>query len=642
MLPQRWRLEASLFATLAIVSAAHIDAQLIAVDKQQCVWRAGDDVNWAQPNLDETEWQPYSAWSLNPAEPHVWIRCHTNLSVVRNAEQPGVQVRVFAAYQVFANGQLMGSVGDLKSGRFDMNTVHDFPLSADVASPMVIALRTTWRIDSMVPVGALPPLRIDAGDRTLLVDRRNSLAFEQIRQRLVPTVCFSVIGIVGLILMGLWLNDRSRKELLLLFIACLTLSFIYLDYFFPAALLAYPVSAYFLGWGVSALVNNLARTLFFFALARKRVPLLFWVLVILSVVPYTATLIVPFLAPAQALWLDELRSHQIEALADIARGFESLAPFLVFLPWKNLTQRMKPLAVLCMTWGLTMTIFFIVRLTGTRVPGIPNLEAHWGAAVSDAEAIVTLGVLIALFALLFREQQQTANERAVLAGEMHAAQQVQRMLAPAILDTVPGVRVEAVFRPIREVGGDFYSCRRLPADRQRILIGDVSGKGAAAAMTAAVLIGAAQRRDEESPAELLRHLNLVMVDMQVSGFATCLCVEISADGVLTLANAGHLAPYRDGKEIPVESGLPLGISPDSKYGETAFALSAADTLTFLSDGVVEARNHTGELFGFDRAQAISTQSAESIAHAAQAFGQEDDITVLTLKFAPASAILTVN
>jgi len=641
MLLQRWRLAASLFVALPIVSAAHIEAQLIALDQQQCVWRAGDNVKWAQPNLDETDWQPYSAWSLNPSEPHVWIRCHTNLSSMRNAEQPGIQVRVFAAYQVFANGRLMGTVGELKSGRFDMNTVRDFPLSANVASPMVIALRTTWRIDSMVPVGALPPLRIDAGDRTLLVDRRNSLAFEQIRQRLVPTVCFSVIGIVGLILMGLWLNDRSRKELLLLFIACLTLSFIYLDYFFAAALLAYPVSAYFLGWGVSVTVNNLARTLFFFALARRRVPLLFWVLVILSVVPNIATLVVPFLAPAQALWLDELRSHQIEALADIARGFESLAPFLVFLPWKNLTRRMKPLAALCMTWGLTMAIFFAVRLTGTRVPGIPNLEAHWGTAVSDAEAIVTLCVLIALFALLFREQQQTANERAVLAGEMHAAQQVQRMLAPVILDTVPGVRVEAVFRPIREVGGDFYSCRKLPADRQRILIGDVSGKGAAAAMTAAVLIGAAQRRDEESPAELLRHLNLVMVDMHVSGFATCLCVEISADGILTLANAGHLAPYRDGKEIPVESGLPLGISPDTEYGETALALSAADTLTFLSDGVVEARNHTGELFGFDRAQAISTQSADSIAHAAQDFGQEDDITVLTLKFIPAGAVLTV-
>jgi serine phosphatase RsbU (regulator of sigma subunit) len=163
-----------------------------------------------------------------------------------------------------------------------------------------------------------------------------------------------------------------------------------------------------------------------------------------------------------------------------------------------------------------------------------------------------------------------------------------------------------------------------------VLIGDVSGKGAAAAMTAAVLLGAAQRREDEPPAVLLRHLNLVMANMRVSGFATCLCAEISAHGVLTLANAGHLAPYRNGQELIVNNGLPLGIDSESEYTETALQLSPGDLLTFISDGVVEARDPAGELFGFDRAAAISMQSAQSIASAVQAFGQEDDVTVLTL------------
>jgi serine phosphatase RsbU (regulator of sigma subunit) len=154
-------------------------------------------------------------------------------------------------------------------------------------------------------------------------------------------------------------------------------------------------------------------------------------------------------------------------------------------------------------------------------------------------------------------------------------------------------------------------------------------------MTAAVLIGAAQRRDHESPAALLAHLNNVLADMRLGGFATCLCADLSADGTLTLANAGHLAPYRNGEEVPLESGLPLGVIADAEYFETTFTLAPGNQLTFLSDGVVEAQSPTGELFGFDRTRAISSQSAEQIATAAQQYGQQDDITVLTLTFAPA-------
>jgi serine/threonine protein phosphatase PrpC len=87
--------------------------------------------------------------------------------------------------------------------------------------------------------------------------------------------------------------------------------------------------------------------------------------------------------------------------------------------------------------------------------------------------------------------------------------------------------------------------------------------------------------------------------------------------------------------LATDNGLPLGIAPDSQYTETTLRLAPGETLTFLSDGVVEARNARGELFGFERAAAISGESAESIAQAAQQFGQEDDITVLTLSLAPA-------
>jgi serine phosphatase RsbU (regulator of sigma subunit) len=90
--------------------------------------------------------------------------------------------------------------------------------------------------------------------------------------------------------------------------------------------------------------------------------------------------------------------------------------------------------------------------------------------------------------------------------------------------------------------------------------------------------------------------------------------------------------------IRLESGLPLGIAANSEYAETTLSLAPGDGFTFLSDGVVEAQNTQCELFGFDRTQAVSAQSAHEIAGAAQAFGQQDDINVLTLTIAGAEVL----
>jgi serine phosphatase RsbU (regulator of sigma subunit) len=121
-----------------------------------------------------------------------------------------------------------------------------------------------------------------------------------------------------------------------------------------------------------------------------------------------------------------------------------------------------------------------------------------------------------------------------------------------------------------------------------------------------------------------------MVETGDGGFITCVCARVTEHGEVTLANAGHLSPYRNGEELPVCPGLPLGIVPEQTYEERAFQLDPGDRLTLLSDGVLEAKNASGELFGFERTLAISAQTAESIAGAALKFGQEDDITVLTL------------
>jgi hypothetical protein len=111
---------------------------------------------------------------------------------------------------------------------------------------------------------------------------------------------------------------------------------------------------------------------------------------------------------------------------------------------------------------------------------------------------------------------------------------------------------------------------------------------------------------------------------------SCCAALIGGDGTMTIANAGHLAPYLNGKELTIEGGLPLGIVEEGSYQETSYPLAAGDRLTFISDGVVEATNEKKELFGFERVQAISNQPAQAVATAAQNFGQEDDISVLSV------------
>jgi serine phosphatase RsbU (regulator of sigma subunit) len=106
---------------------------------------------------------------------------------------------------------------------------------------------------------------------------------------------------------------------------------------------------------------------------------------------------------------------------------------------------------------------------------------------------------------------------------------------------------------------------------------------------------------------------------------------------MTIANAGHLSPYRDGRELELAPDLPLGVIPNIEYEQANFQLKAGDRLIFLSDGVVEAANAKGELFGFERTQQVSHEPARFIAQTAQRFGQTDDITVVSLYFVAAQA-----
>jgi hypothetical protein len=249
---------------------------------------------------------------------------------------------------------------------------------------------------------------------------------------------------------------------------------------------------------------------------------------------------------------------------------------------------------------------------------------------------VLLGVLTLI--VCFRDLLQDRKEKERMAAELEAGRAVQQLLLSAPRSAGGHWSVETVYLPAAEVGGDFYALLSGRDDRSLLVIGDVSGKGLRAAMVVATIMGALRQQTAQGavlcPGELLGNLNQTLCHSAFGGFATCLCAVLGPEQQLTFATAGHPVPYHNGAELPQPGSLPLGMAPDAAFQEVTISLEAGDCLTFISDGVLEAQDSTGELFGFDRTRAISKNSAETIASTAQQFGQNDDITVISLHRRP--------
>ncbi|MGD1106124.1 MAG: SpoIIE family protein phosphatase [Terracidiphilus sp.] len=634
-LPFRQNLAAGLLVVapsiLSFALPGALTAQtILTVSPQQCVWRSGDNPAWAAPNLDESGWQPYAQFPLSPDQPRFWIRCRLNRAAFRNLDHPAVQIRMLIAYEAFFNGVSFARNGNLESGNFGMNSIRVFPIPLPMEhDPDVLAMRVVQRYAALVT-----PPEVRLGDEQALANDRAGYLLGTMPSALLQNLPFIVIGIVSLVLLPFSLSERSRLGAILLGVTNVAAAVVFLDVLCVALMLNEPVWLSISLGGIAGAVSFFTQFWFPFALARRRVPAVFWIP--MSAWSFSAAWpIVEVFVPLQvAFRLDGIRAFVLTPVNYGAAALLGAAPLVAFWPWNRIPRPMRAIAWFSLAWGMSQTLFFTAVVTTLNIPGIPNVFQGW---MFPASTVAQVFVIAAIIALILRDQRHIALQRASLAGEMRAASEIQQMLAPAVIETAPGLRIDVAFHPMRDVGGDFYLCRVLSDGRQRVLLGDVSGKGAAAAMAATLLLGAAAARESDSPAGLLSHLNRVLRENHLSGFATCLCADVATNGRLTLANAGHLPPYRDGREIEFDSGLPLGIASESEYGETTLRLDPGAQLTLLSDGIVEARSTQGELFGFDRTQAISSQSAESISQAARAFGQEDDITVLTLKLLSADS-----
>jgi hypothetical protein len=244
----------------------------------------------------------------------------------------------------------------------------------------------------------------------------------------------------------------------------------------------------------------------------------------------------------------------------------------------------------------------------------------------------TLFLVVALGVLMLRRLRFSLVRQRQMALDVKQAQEVQRVILPEAQILHPGFTIESVYRPAREVGGDFFQIiPHLSDGSLLILAGDIAGKGLQAGMLVALTVGAIRTESAhtQDPVRILKSLNLRLCGR---GVATCVALRIAKDGAVTLANAGHIAPYLNGQPLSMEGALPLGIIEGAEFSVMHFQLGLGDKLMLMSDGIAEATDANGQLFGFDRIHDMlhSTQTAAAIATTAQQFGQEDDISVISV------------
>jgi hypothetical protein len=287
-----------------------------------------------------------------------------------------------------------------------------------------------------------------------------------------------------------------------------------------------------------------------------------------------------------------------------------------------------------------LLIPLILSLVGIVEPFTTSGMTDWGGNYSSpltiqagpipihSAYIADFASLFAIVLIIFVRFLRIHRDRERASSELAAARSVQELMIPREKLATPGFEVDSVYNPANEVGGDFYHIEA-GADGMLVVIGDVAGKGLKAAMNVSMVMGALRKSDERSPKVILESLNRVLVGSE--SFTTCQAAWFGVNGEVVIANAGHLPPYLNSQEITLPGGLPLGVLAEISYEEVRLYLHPGDRMLLMSDGVVEARHGSGELFGFDRVHNLSSQSAFYIADAAKEFGQEDDITVLTVR-----------
>ena len=541
------------------------------------------------------------------------------------------------AYQVYANGELVGQFGSFDTTPptvyWPRPTMFLLP-SPSPHGDIELALRfymSPIRQINASPAGGMhePPLLGLPVTVGLIVSTQDTqFAFSRFGQFLA-VIFFLVLAPASL---WLWIQNRREMAFLWLFISLVaTILYDVLDWIALATswisgdaaafwLFAVLGSAWLPGW--------IMLWWYWFGLTKKRwIPLAAWLMA-------AANLIVVAGAHFSAGEVIVLSHHPVNdvSVALLAAVCLLLLVVLVEGYRRDLIEGLlATLPVLLLELAALFSFFTVIF----HLP-YPALH-HFGLTV-DVSSLSSILMALVVGALVLRRflrnrVRQELTHQALELDLEQARELQQHVLIPEEIDS-PDFDVEVQYHPAQTVGGDFFQTVLGPDGSLLAVIGDVSGKGISAAMLVSVLVGAARTRasDSSDPASMLAVLNQRLIGRSGGHFATCLVAEFQADGRLRIANAGHIAPYLNGGEIALTGSLPLGFAGKVEPSLQVMQLRPGDKLTFLTDGVVEARDPKGEFFGFERTRIICNEPVNEIVRRAQQFGQNDDITVLRVVY----------
>ncbi len=629
----------------------------------------GDNPLWARPGTDDATghggWETILATRPWGAQGHyaytgvAWYR-----RPLRIAPAPGVQPdflllmpQVSDAYEVYWNGALIGRLGrlppDASWPAFPSSHIFGFP-GAGAGTLAIRVWKAPLGSDASGDQGGLfgPPL---VGSRSAIAGSKALRDYAALRSDLY-TAGLGYLGlVVGCMAFVLWLRRRERLLLwFAIFTAAPTLWVIVYS-------LGISIDAAFVGalnqplWAL----ENIALWFLLISLLQleSNRRLLRWAkaLAILKISTDTLDGIL-CLAYFVAGWSTHLWIDWTDAVLTAISTVFGIFPLVIVV--LGLRRKLDPAR-----WAVALTAFLsqmivvviaasqqgqrFTHWTFSRILGSPLFTVE--GTDFNAQTLTETALLVSIFYAVYRFSIESRRRQTVLEQEFKNARELQRVLIPETLPEVPGFAVTSAYRPAQEVGGDFFQIIPLetgplesgPRDGESklggstlVVLGDVSGKGLRAAMAVSLIVGAvrALADDYPQPSRLLAQLNRRLCGRMQGGFATCVIIRLSPGGDGALASAGHPAPFLNSRELELPGALPLGVSPAAAYPEFAFRLRAGDRLALYTDGLLEARSQAGELYGFARLEALfaARPEAAEAAEAAVRFGQEDDITVLTL------------
>jgi serine phosphatase RsbU (regulator of sigma subunit) len=619
-------------------------------------WRfhPGDDPGWAAPAFDDSNWEriggdrPWGEQGHAGYTGFAWYRISLALSPASGIA-PQFKLlapRIDDAYEIYWNGAQVGG-----NGRLPPYPVWYYSQAAQsydlgLTGSGVLAVRV-WKSpllsdDSWLVGGfeAAPMI----GSPEAIARAKAALEFEWLHGRQFIFSENLLFALVGLFSFLVWRRNRSQWLLFWMtgFALAPVLNVLLLDAHFglPYALAMgaaqpldsiHDISLWFLLLWLLHLHENraLARLTRVLACARVAAGTLDGLVVAISGSPRWTSLTLPADGAITAF------NTLIDALPIVLVGF-------AFYRRRELDSA---------RWLVAIVAFLDEMIVVVRDAAEQGRQfTHWTIAsridavlfMLDGNAIsidtVTNALLIvSIVYAVYKSFNEAQNRQKMLEQEFGSAQELQRLLIPEAQPTLPGFALTSCYRPAQEVGGDFFQLIPLEGEATGsvlLILGDVSGKGLQAAMSVSLIVGAMRALAEfvSGPAQMLAELNHSLCGRLRGGFVTCLALRLDRDGGCALASAGHPAPFLNWHELELPGELPLGLTPAASYEQTSLRLRGGDQLVLYTDGLLEARNQSGELYGFERLQSLfaTRPSASEAAEAAIRFGQDDDITVVTL------------